>query len=367
MMPDTSADATYLTFDRVRKSYDQEHLVVQDFSLAVAKGEFLTLLGPSGSGKSTVLMMLAGFESVTSGDITIAGVSITRLPPYRRNIGMVFQNYALFPHMTIAENLAYPLTVRKWAKAAIRARVDEYLQLIALQDFGKRYPGQLSGGQRQRVALARALIFEPALVLMDEPLGALDKKLREQMQYEIKRLHDLRGYTILYVTHDQTEALSMSDRIAVFNDGVVQQCDRPDQLYERPRNAFVADFLGENNFLPGTVLQGDGETVQVRLTHGETVQASCHEPLPAGLPVRVSVRPEKLFIEPHGPPCENRVAARFVTRQYVGDFIRYYFSLADGTEILVKILNDRAAPQFLEGERAGLMWLGKDGAAYPLS
>ena len=245
----------FLQFENVKKSYDQKTLVVKDFNLDVQKGEFITLLGPSGSGKTTVLMMLAGFESVTSGDIKLTGTSITRTAPYKRNIGMVFQNYALFPHMTIAENLSYPLSVRKLSKSDINAKVEEYLKLIELDGFGTRYPAQLSGGQRQRVALARALIFEPTIVLMDEPLGALDKKLREQMQFEITRLHEDLGFTVVYVTHDQTEALTMSSRIAVFNDGVVQQCASPDDLYERPSNAFVADFIGENNLIPGQVFR----------------------------------------------------------------------------------------------------------------
>ena len=358
-------DEAYLRFRNVKKTYDQESLVVKDFSLDVAKGEFLTLLGPSGSGKSTVLMMLAGFESVTSGDISIDGVSITRLPPYRRNIGMVFQNYALFPHMTIEENLAYPLSVRKMPKARVRERVGEYLGLIAMQKFGKRYPGQLSGGQRQRVALARALIFEPSLVLMDEPLGALDKKLREQMQYEITRLHEMMGYTVIYVTHDQTEALSMSDRIAVFDDGVVQQCATPAELYELPRNAFVADFIGENNFIRGKVCAVENDHVQIRLPHGEVVGARCATGLKLEQEAVLSVRPEKLFIEPTRHDSDNRVQARYLTRHYVGDFIRYYFEVTEGVEITVKVLNDLTAPQFSEGDTAGLVWLSKDCSAYP--
>ncbi|MGL1834456.1 ABC transporter ATP-binding protein [Rhodocyclaceae bacterium SMB388] len=360
-----ATSSAYLRFQDVKKTYDQQSLVVKNFSLDVAKGEFLTLLGPSGSGKSTVLMMLAGFESVTSGEISIDGVSITRLPPYRRNIGMVFQNYALFPHLTIEENLAYPLSVRKMPKAKIRDRVGEYLALIAMQNFGKRFPGQLSGGQRQRVALARALIFEPSLVLMDEPLGALDKKLREQMQYEITRLHEMMGYTVIYVTHDQTEALSMSDRIAVFDDGVVQQCATPAELYERPRNAFVADFIGENNFIRGRVSSVEGDAVNVCLPRGETVSARAEGSLATDQAVVMSVRPEKLFIEPTKHASENRMQARFLTRHYVGDFIRYYFELSDGTEITVKVLNDLTAPQFSEGDVAGLVWLTKDCSAYP--
>lgn len=357
--------ANYLVFDQVKKTYDQKTLVVKDFSLNVAKGEFITLLGPSGSGKSTVLMMLAGFESVTSGDISIDGVSITRTAPYNRNIGMVFQSYALFPHMTIAENLAYPLSIRKKSKTEIKDRVKEYLALIEMQDFGGRYPGQLSGGQRQRVALARALIFEPSLVLMDEPLGALDKKLREQMQYEITRLHETIGFTVIYVTHDQTEALSMSDRIAVFNAGVVQQCATPAELYERPANAFVADFIGENNFIAGKVDKIDGGMAVVTVPSGEQVKAQAADGVQAGQATRLSVRPEKLFILPTNHAYDNHMKAKFVTRHYVGDFIRYYFELADGSEINVKVLNDMAAPSFSEGDQAEVVWLQGDCFAYP--
>lgn len=354
----------FLRFDNVKKSYDQKNLVVKGFDMDVQDGEFITLLGPSGSGKTTVLMMLAGFESVTSGHIAISGKSINRTAPYKRNIGMVFQNYALFPHMTVAENLAYPLTVRKMPKAQIKDRVAEYLKLVELSDFGDRRPGQLSGGQRQRVALARAMIFEPTLILMDEPLGALDKNLREQMQFEITRLHKQLGFTIIYVTHDQTEALSMSSRIAVFNDGVVQQCAPPAELYERPANAFVADFIGENNFIPGKVTSLQGGTVQVQ-ADGGTLVAQTAESLAEGDACRVSVRPEKLFIHPTTHAHDNALTVRFNTRIYVGDFIRYYFKMPDGTDIIVKVLNDLSAPDFEEGAEAQLLWLTSDCIAFP--
>ncbi len=362
-MKDTAPDV-FLRFDDVRKSYDQKSLVVKGFEMDVAKGEFITLLGPSGSGKTTVLMMLAGFESVTSGDIAIAGHSINRTAPNKRNIGMVFQNYALFPHMTVAENLAYPLAVRKMTKPQIKERVAEYLALVELSDFGNRRPGQLSGGQRQRVALARAMIFQPTLILMDEPLGALDKNLREQMQFEITRLHKQLGFTVIYVTHDQTEALSMSDRIAVFNDGVVQQLAPPAELYERPVNAFVAEFIGENNFVPGTVTSLDGATAQVR-TDGGTVTAQAAAGLARGAPCRVSIRPEKLFIPPTDHAHDNALTVRFLTRIYVGDFIRYYFRLPDGTDVIVKVLNDLAAPEFADDAEAQLLWLASDCIAFP--
>ncbi|MCJ7873174.1 ABC transporter ATP-binding protein [Marinovum sp. 2_MG-2023] len=361
-MKDLNID-TFLKFDDVKKSYDQKNLVVKGFNMDVQEGEFITLLGPSGSGKTTVLMMLAGFESVTSGDIAIAGKSINRTAPYRRNIGMVFQNYALFPHMTVAENLAYPLAVRKMPKDKIKAQVAEYLNLVELSAFGDRRPGQLSGGQRQRVALARAMIFEPTLILMDEPLGALDKNLREQMQYEITRLHKQMGFTVIYVTHDQAEALSMSSRIAVFNDGVVQQCAPPAELYERPANAFVADFIGENNFVPGRVESIDGATAKI-VTDGGTIVAQATADLTVGGACRVSVRPEKLFFPPSTHAHDNALTVRFETRIYVGDFIRYYFKLPDGTDIIVKILNDLSAPEFTDGAEAQLLWLASDCIAF---
>ncbi|NUH67070.1 ABC transporter ATP-binding protein [Sulfitobacter sp. S0837] len=361
-MKDTKAEA-FLRFDNVKKSYDQQNLVVKGFDMDVQEGEFITLLGPSGSGKTTVLMMLAGFESVTSGDIAISGKSINKTAPNKRNIGMVFQNYALFPHMTVAENLAYPLSVRKMPKAEIKDRVAEYLALVELSAFGDRRPGQLSGGQRQRVALARAMIFQPTLILMDEPLGALDKNLREQMQFEITRLHKQIGFTVIYVTHDQTEALSMSDRIAVFNDGVVQQCAPPAELYERPVNAFVAEFIGENNFVQGRVTRIEGEIAKVETDTG-TITTQTSEGLTEGAQCRVSIRPEKLFIHPTTHAHDNALTATFVTRIYVGDFIRYYFRLPDSTDIIVKVLNDLSAPEFEEGAMAQLLSLTKDCIAF---
>ena len=366
--PDRPARAVqtgqFLRFVDVKKSYDHKTLVVKGFSLDVTKGEFITLLGPSGSGKTTILMLLAGFESVTGGEIQIDGVPVTRMAPYKRNIGMVFQNYALFPHMSVAENLAYPLKVRSLNRSEINARVEEYLALVELSGYGNRHPAQLSGGQRQRVALARALIFEPTLVLMDEPLGALDKKLREQMQFEITRLHRKLGFTVIYVTHDQTEALTMSDRVAVFNDGVVQQCATPDALYERPQNAFVADFIGENNLIPGKIVEVSGERVRVTLAGGQDVLTQRGDLGEVGAKCIVSVRPEKMFIKPSDHAYDSEITARFIVRHYVGDFIRYYFELPDGSEITIKVLNDLAAPKFDEGQNAQLIWQASDCFAF---
>ncbi|CAD5106057.1 ABC transporter ATP-binding protein [Zestomonas carbonaria] len=356
-------DKPFLQFTNVKKTYDHKTLVVKDFNLDVAKGEFITLLGPSGSGKTTCLMMLAGFEDVTSGEILINGRQVTSIAPYQRNIGMVFQQYALFPHMTIRENLAYPLKIRKKSKEEIRAKVNEYLALVELQAFGNRYPAQLSGGQRQRVALARALIFAPDIVLMDEPLGALDKKLREQMQFEIKRLHDQLGFTVIYVTHDQTEALTMSDRIAVFNHGIVQQCAPPHVLYERPANLFVADFIGESNKLKGTIEAVGDERVDVRLDDGGLVSVLKANRTEVGQATTVSIRPEKLTFTDRLGSAGNQIRARFVTSHYVGEYIRYHFETADGTELVVKNMNDSSAPQLDPQEEISLAWLPQDSQA----
>ena len=248
----------FVKFDKVDKSYDGKILVVKDLQLDIEEGEFVTMLGPSGSGKTTCLMMLAGFETPTNGEIYLDGNAISSIPPHKRGIGMVFQNYALFPHMTVYENLAFPLRVRKIPKDEADKKIDKALSMVSLQGFAQRMPGQLSGGQQQRVAVARSLVFDPQLVLMDEPLGALDKNLRESMQYEIKHIHESIGVTVVYVTHDQGEALTMSNRIAVFNDGKVQQLSSPDKLYEEPVNSFVAEFIGENNTFSGQVTDISG-------------------------------------------------------------------------------------------------------------
>ncbi|HLS21506.1 MAG TPA: ABC transporter ATP-binding protein [Paenalcaligenes sp.] len=357
-------NSLFLKFQNVKKTYDQKNLVVKDFNLDVQQGEFVTLLGPSGSGKTTVLMMLAGFEHITSGHILLQDKPIEQIAPFERNIGVVFQNYALFPHLSVADNLAYPLKVRRLPRAEIRERVQRFLNLIELGEFGDRRPAQLSGGQRQRVALARALIFEPSLVLMDEPLGALDKNLREQMQFEITRLHERLGFTVIYVTHDQAEALTMSDRIAVFNHGVVQQYDQPHILYERPSNAFVASFIGENNLIPIHDLQRSGEYIQARLNSQQQLRAqngNCnHDTLAQGI---LSVRPEKVQINPM-QKTDNEIRAKFITHHYVGDFIRYYFALADGTQITAKSLSTLAPEQLKEGVEFSLGWNANDCFAF---
>lgn len=326
----------HVTFSHVQKTYDGETLIVRDLNLEIRRGEFLTLLGPSGSGKTTCLMMLAGFETPTSGEIRVGGQVINKVPPHRRNIGMVFQNYALFPHMTVAENLRFPLSVRKLPAADIDAKVKRALAMVRLEAFGNRYPQQLSGGQQQRIALARALVFDPELVLMDEPLGALDKQLREHMQIEIKHLHASLGITFVFVTHDQSEALTMSDRIAVFDRGEIQQIDTAECLYEEPSNAFVASFIGESNTFQGTLLERTGNACAVRLPSGTVVHARAADVGAVGSSTVVSVRPERVLLNGASGHCENRFTAKVKELIYQGDHVRVQLDLGNEASLMVK-------------------------------
>jgi len=348
-------------FDSVQKSYDGEVLVVKDFNLDVAKGEFVTMLGPSGSGKTTCLMMLAGFEPVTHGEIFLDGVSINNVPPHKRGIGMVFQNYALFPHMTVAENLAFPLEVRGMGKSEINEKVIKALDMVRLGGFSDRRPSQLSGGQQQRVAVARALVFGPKLVLMDEPLGALDKNLREEMQYEIKHIHENLDVTVVYVTHDQSEALTMSNRIAVFNDGIVQQLASPADLYEKPTNAFVAGFIGENNQLFGVVKSIDGDFCQVELEGGGgMVKALCVNIGGVGSRTSMSLRPERVTIGGEPQSSTNSVEGTVEELIYLGDHIRSRVSLFGNLDFVVKVPNSFGHVHLKEGEVTQIGWEAED-------
>ncbi len=333
--PRPDAAQAHVSFRKVQKTYDGETLIVRDLNLDIQRGEFLTLLGPSGSGKTTCLMMLAGFETPTSGEILLGEQVINKVPPHKRDIGMVFQNYALFPHMTVRENLCFPLQVRKVPAAEIDAKVNRALAMVQLESFAARYPQQLSGGQQQRIALARALVFDPQLVLMDEPLGALDKNLREQMQLEIRHLHTQLGITVVFVTHDQSEALTMSDRIAVFNHGVIQQIDSAEQLYEEPENSFVANFIGENNVLDGTVEEVDGEQCRVRLDCGAALQARSRG-VRAGARTTVSVRPERALLNGSSEACANRFDATVKEIIYLGDHVRVRVDLAGKHDFTIK-------------------------------
>jgi putative spermidine/putrescine transport system ATP-binding protein len=344
-------------FKNVQKSYDGVHLVVKDFNVDMVKGEFLTMLGPSGSGKTTCLMMLAGFETATSGQIMLDGQSINNVAPHKRDIGMVFQNYALFPHMTVAENLAFPLQVRKMNKSEITEKVNHALKMVRLDHFANRRPAQLSGGQQQRVAVARALVFEPKLVLMDEPLGALDKNLREEMQYEIKHIHEDLGVTMLYVTHDQVEALTMSDRIAVFDDGIVQQLASPHKLYDEPTNAFVANFIGENNRLMGKVVSVDGENCAVELAGGGgLVQAKKINVDGVGSETTLSLRPERVIVNPGEGECANTCGAMVEELIYHGDHTRTRVSVSGNTDFIIKVPNTHNQEHMKKGESIKIGW-----------
>ena len=356
----TDSNAALVRFEAVQKSYDGEILVVKNLNLDVAQGEFLTMLGPSGSGKTTCLMMLAGFEPATHGEIFLNGEPINNVPPHKRGIGMVFQNYALFPHMTVAENLAFPLQVRKMRKSEIDERVNKVLDMVQLGGFGGRRPAQLSGGQQQRVAVARALVFDPVLVLMDEPLGALDKQLREQMQYEIKHIHENLGVTMVYVTHDQSEALTMSDRIAVFNDGVIQQLAPPDDLYERPENAFVAQFIGENNTLMGTIKGINGESCTVEVDDGGMVQAKSVNIGEVGSRTILSLRPERVEVAPPDGQLPNIFEANVEELIYLGDHIRTRANVCGHDDFIVKIPNASHHASLKEGETVNFGWAIED-------
>jgi putative spermidine/putrescine transport system ATP-binding protein len=353
-----SGNEVFVEFERVQKSYDGETLVVKDLNLKISKGEFVTMLGPSGSGKTTCLMMLAGFETATHGEIKLDGVAINNISPHKRGIGMVFQNYALFPHMTVGENLAFPLQVRKLGKAEIEQKVSTALDMVKMGDFKGRRPAQLSGGQQQRIALARALVFGAELVLMDEPLGALDKQLREHMQFEIKAIHQNLGVTVVYVTHDQSEALTMSDRIAVFDDGVIQQLADPATLYERPDNAFVAQFIGENNKITGKVVEVEGNTARVELGGNIRVEALAVNCGGAGNNTMLSIRPERVLIGDESAP--NVMEGHVVELIYLGDHIRCRMEVAGTDDFIVKIANSHAHAALRVGLRTPVGWVTED-------
>ena len=358
----TVAEDPLVRFVDVQKSYDGETLVVKDLNLDIGQGEFLTMLGPSGSGKTTCLMMLAGFETATHGEIRLDGRPINNIPPHKRGIGMVFQNYALFPHMTVGENLAFPLQVRKLPKAEIDAKVARALDMVQMGRFAGRRPAQLSGGQQQRIALARALVFEPELVLMDEPLGALDKQLREHMQFEIKHLHEQLGVTVVYVTHDQSEALTMSDRIAVFNDGAIQQLAAPEDLYERPENAFVAQFIGENNRLGGTIEAPPLLDDACAAADGTAVSPCATVELHAGAQTLLSIRPERVVVGDLAA-CDNRFEASVVDLVYLGDHLRVLLDFR-GSKVVAKIANKSDISPIERGATVAFGWLARDCQAF---
>ena len=334
-------------------------VAVDGISLTVERGEFVTLLGPSGSGKTTALMMVAGFVLPTAGDIAVEDRSVTTEPPYRRNIGMVFQNYALFPHMRVHDTVAFPLQMRRVPRDEIATRVRAALDLVRLPDLGHRYPRQLSGGQQQRVALARTLVFNPRVLLMDEPLGALDRKLRQQMQLEIKRLHAELGLTVIYVTHDQEEALTLSHRIVVMRAGRIEQVGSPRAVYDRPANDFVADFVGETNVLRGTVATVARDRPEVRTAGGVSVWVGRDESLAVGAPAVVVVRPERMALA--GPePWDNKLPGKVEDVVFVGESTRYIVRVSPAETLAIKIPNASHQPALAPGEPVTLGFRSED-------
>jgi spermidine/putrescine ABC transporter ATP-binding subunit len=351
-----SASGVEVGLDHVSKSFG-DVTAVADLTLTVRRGEFLTLLGPSGSGKTTTMMMIAGFEEPSGGAILFDGIAVTDVPPNARETGLVFQNYALFPHMTVAENIGYPLRMRAIARGEVRRLVDASLELVRLSGLGNRYPRQLSGGQQQRVALARALVYGPKVLLLDEPLGALDRQLREQMQLELRRIHAELGTTMIYVTHDQEEALAMSDRIALLNAGRLVQVGTPRQLYEEPVDAFVATFLGESNLLRCRLgpprddnrdaVTADGIVLRVPSAVGAQTDAW----------VTVAIRPERLLVGngEHGPALRGRVEQVI----FIGDNTKLFVRVGENA-IVVRQPNRRGAPQAAVGDEIGIAYAPDD-------
>jgi putative spermidine/putrescine transport system ATP-binding protein len=331
---------------------------VDNVTFSIKGGEFLTLLGPSGSGKTTLLNMIAGFFRPTNGVILIGERDITGLPPEKRDVGMTFQNYALFPHMTVADNIAFPLKMKKVPKQEIAVRIKKALELVRLSGFESRHPKQLSGGQQQRISLARSIVFDPSLLLMDEPLGALDKKLRQHMQLELKQLQRKLQMTVVYVTHDQEEALTMSDRIAVMNEGRIEQIDTPDEIYQHPKNWFVADFIGESNFINGKILEFDAHNSVIKILNKQDIIGPKYKWMKTGMEVYVLLRPERLNIHLQKPlDTGNLVSGTIQDDFYVGNISRYLINIAEWDFILnVELRNAQETFRFKSGQDVFLSW-----------
>lgn len=356
-----AAKATILEIKDVIKTFGTSP-ALKGITLDVREGEFLTLLGPSGCGKTTLIRIIAGFESPTSGDVKIDGASILDAPPYRRPLGMVFQNLALFPHLTVADNIGYGLKIRRLATATIREKVANALAMVGLDDLGTRYTGQISGGQRQRVALARAIVTEPRVLLLDEPLGALDMKIRRQMQTELKQIQEKLGTTFIFVTHDQEEALTMSDRIAVFRNGLIDQVGAPAAIYEKPATRFVAEFVGDTNFFEGSIEQGQAGRKQFNSAELQCAFDLPDTALPAGTPVGLSLRPQHLKFA----GADNAKLRTTVLRHvYAGQSTRLWLQAGSRTLIVDwHAGDDQALPA--QGAAVGLTWDSSRASVVPL-
>ena len=369
-MTDGAHDGPALVLHDLRKVFGSV-IAADDVNLEAPHGEFLTLLGPSGSGKTTTLRMIAGFTTPSGGSIEIDGSDMTRVPPHRRNVGMVFQNYALFPHMTAAQNIAFPLQMRRVSRETTRKRVEEALRLVRLEGFGDRYPRQLSGGQQQRIALARAVVFRPCLLLMDEPLGALDRKLREALQLEIVRVGRELGATVLYVTHDQEEALVMSDRIAIFNSGRIEQLGSGEDLYDRPASLFVAEFIGESNIIRGRFERDGsaagwvvGEPWRCQVGAGSVQRASLDRGTAAGLVIRRHQMRMLASTDPE-PPNVSTVDGIVDEALYLGSDRKYGVRLADSQHVTVREQRDGTDRVWAPGDAVRVAWALDDGVLLP--
>lgn len=349
-----------LSIIKATKSY-KKFMAVDNVSITVNQGEFLTILGPSGSGKTTLLKLIAGFEEMSSGEISLNNQDITSRKAYERGFGMMFQNYALFPHMTIFENIAYPLRIRKMNKNVIEERVQDILKLVHLEGFNSRYPKQLSGGQQQRVALARAIVFNPPILLLDEPLGALDKNLRQQMQFEIKSIQEKVGITTISVTHDQEEALTMSDRICIMNHGRIEQIDTPKNIYKKPGNQFVAEFIGEINLFGSELVQVNGDTAKMRIFDNQIVNVHIDQSdkTVGRKDFYLALRPENLQIVKEESRYENIIHVRVLESVYVGDAIKAKMQTVTGQVVIVKIPSVKQ-DLIVYGKEIQLGWNCKD-------
>jgi spermidine/putrescine transport system ATP-binding protein len=355
---------TVIQLDHVRKSFG-DFVAVEHADFGIEQGEFFAMLGPSGCGKTTTLKMIAGFEQPTSGRVLLNGADVSRIPPYKRNVNTVFQQYALFPHMTVADNVRFGPKSKKVPKSEYEANVAQMLEVVRLGEFADRRPSQLSGGQQQRVALARALVNFPTALLLDEPLAALDLKLREAMQFELKRIQREVGITFVFVTHDQGEALTMSDRIAVMSDGRVEQIGTPQEIYNSPASLFVAGFIGSANLLPGEVVGTDGDDMIVELTAGHTVRARTSLVSPKGAPVSVMLRPERLTAAAGTVDGGRSIAGTVADVVFQGATARIVVHLRDESEVIASVVTGSDLPFLHPGSEVHLSW--EPGSAFLLS
>jgi spermidine/putrescine transport system ATP-binding protein len=346
---------TVIQLDHVRKSFG-DFVAVEHADFGIRQGEFFAMLGPSGCGKTTTLKMIAGFEQPTSGKVLLNGADVSRVPPYKRNVNTVFQQYALFPHMTVADNVRFGPKSKKVPKSQYEPNVAQMLEVVRLGEFADRRPSQLSGGQQQRVALARALVNFPSALLLDEPLAALDLKLREAMQFELKRIQREVGITFVFVTHDQGEALTMSDRIAVMSEGRVEQIGTPQEIYNSPASLFVAGFIGSANLLPGDVVGTDGDDTVVALTAGHTVRARTDVERPAGTPVSVMLRPERLTASATSRDDGRSIEGTVADVVFQGATARIVVHLKDESEVIASVVTGSDLPFLMPGNTVHLNW-----------